>query len=58
MLDSFAETLIACTQYVGEELDENELFKMLACCFLPLQKAAFFMLGFFYENHIPKLQFK
>ena len=58
MLQNFSDTLMACTPYINEEVNENSLYVLLNAGFIPIQKAAFFMLSHLYENHIPKVIFK
>ena len=58
MLQNFSDTLMACTPYINEEVNENSLYVLLNAGFIPIQKAAFFMLSHLYENHIPKVLFK
>mmetsp|Transcript_1951 Transcript_1951/g.2845 ORF Transcript_1951/g.2845 Transcript_1951/m.2845 type:complete len:187 (-) Transcript_1951:1201-1761(-) len=48
MLSNFAETLTTCTMYIDESVDENSLYNLISSGFVPLQKAAFFMLGHLY----------
>jgi len=58
MLQNFSDTLMACTPYINEEVNENSLYVLLNAGFIPIQRAAFFMLSHLYENHIPKVMFK
>lgn len=57
MLQAFAETLMTCTMYINQDINENSLFYLIDSGFDPLQKAAFFMLQYLYQNHIPKVLF-
>lgn len=57
MLQNFSDTLMACTPYINEDVNENSLYVLLNSGFTAIQKAAFFMLAHLYENHIPKVLF-
>lgn len=46
---------MTCTPYITADLNENSLYALQSSQFLPLQKAAFFMLSHLYENHVPKV---
>ena len=43
---------------MGPSLAEEPLYKLIGCCFLPLQKAGFFMLNQMYETMIPNVLYK
>lgn len=58
MLQAFADTLMASTQYINEEVNENSLYVLINSGFASLQKAAFFTLHHLYQNFIPKIMFK
>ena len=58
MLQEAAETMLALTQYVTPSLDENDLYILITSGVEPLQKAAFVLLKYLYENFIPDLRFK
>lgn len=57
MLQEFAETLLACTNYVNQSLNQNDLYALIGSGIENLQKAAFVVLRFFYQNFIPELKF-
>ena len=58
MLQAFADTLMTCTQYINEDVNENSLYVLINSGFASLQKAAFFALNHLYQNFIPKIVFK
>ena len=58
MLQAFADTLMTCTTYINEEINENSLYMLINSDFAPLQKASFFTLNHLYQNFIPKVLFK
>jgi len=55
-----AETLLVCPNYLNEELlkanVEDNLYYLVGCRVQPLQKAAFVILRFIYENFIPPVE--
>lgn len=44
--------------YIGPALDENNLFFLIGSGIESLQKAAFVLLKFLYENFVPTLKYK
>ena len=58
MLQEIAETLIAMTNMVRPNIDENDLFILVSSGIEALQKAAFLMLKQLYENYIPEIKYK
>jgi len=58
MLSDLAETLLTCTVYTNEEVNENSLYVLINSGFGSLQKAAYFMLDHLYKNFIPKVLYK
>jgi len=57
MLKEMGETLIVCVSYLSEEVlkahVEDNLYYILGCQVEALQKAAFVLLKYIYENFIP-----
>ena len=59
MLEVFADSIVACTPAINENINEESLYVLLkAYQCLPLQKAAFFMLNHLYSTYIPTVRFK
>jgi hypothetical protein len=58
MLQEAAETLLAMTPYVSPVLEENDLFTLIGSGVEPLQKAAFVLLKYLYENYVPEMKYK
>lgn len=58
MLQEAAETLVALSNHISPNLNENDLFALIVSGVEPLQKAAYVLLKQLYENFIPTLKFK
>lgn len=58
MLQEAAETMIAMTNHVTPSLNENDLYILIGSGVEALQKAAFVLLKYLYNNFIPHLTFK
>lgn len=58
MLQEAAETMLALTPYVSSSLEENDLYILISQGVEALQKAAFVLLKYLYENFIPDSKFK
>lgn len=58
MLQEAAETLLAMTPFVSPALDEDDLYTLIGSAVEPLQKAAFVLLKYLYENFVPTICFK
>lgn len=58
MLACFAETLMTCALYLNQDVNETSLYILISSSFPPLQKAAFYMLSYLYQNYIPRVLFK
>ena len=58
MLQEIAETLVAMTNMVRPNINENDLYILVSSGVEALQKAAFVLLKQLYENYIPELHFK
>jgi hypothetical protein len=61
MLQELAETLLVCPYTLSEQtlspsIEEN-LFFLLGCGYEPLQKSAYVLLKFIYENFVPPVEF-
>ena len=60
MLKEMAETLLVCVSYITEEVlkahVEDNLYYILGCQVEALQKAAFVLLKYIYENFIPPVE--
>ncbi len=57
MLQEIAETLIVFPSYIEPSLNENNLYILISSGIESLQKAAFILLKYLYDNFIPTLQF-
>lgn len=60
MLQELAETLLLCPAFLTEAslqpaMEEN-LYYLLGCAYPPLQKAAYVLLMFIYENFVPPVE--
>jgi len=55
MLQEFADTLLAFTNYVGPDLNEDDLYILIGAGVESLQKAASVLLNYLYQNFIPKM---
>jgi hypothetical protein len=58
MLQEVAETMLAMTSYVKSSINENDLYTLISTGVEALQKAAFVLLKYLYENFIPTIKFK
>ena len=58
MLQDFAETLLIFTNYLSPSLNENDLYILIGSGVESLQKAAYVLLKFLYENYIPILTYQ
>lgn len=58
MLACFAETLMTCAPYLNQDVSETSLYILISSGFPSLQKAAFYMLSYLYQNYIPRILFK
>lgn len=61
MLREFAETLLVCPLTISEStltpgIEEN-LYFLVGCSFEPLQKAAYVLLKYIYDNFVPPVEF-
>lgn len=52
-----AETLLVFPSFIDSTLVENDLYSIIGCGIESIQKAAFVILKFLYENFIPKIRF-
>lgn len=50
--------MLAVTQHVSSSLDENDLFILISTGVEALQKSAFVLLKYLYQNYIPDIRFK
>ena len=61
MLQEMAETLLMCPAYLNENLlkanIEDNLYYLVGCSVEPLQKAAYVLLRFIYENFVPPVEY-
>lgn len=57
MLQDLAETLLVFPQYLTPSINENSLFILIGSGVESLQKAAFVLLKYLYQNYIPTMQF-
>ena len=57
MLKEMGETLLVCVSYITEDVlkahVEDNLYYVLGCQIEALQKAAFVLLKYIYENFVP-----
>mmetsp|Transcript_3655 Transcript_3655/g.2727 ORF Transcript_3655/g.2727 Transcript_3655/m.2727 type:complete len:122 (+) Transcript_3655:1615-1980(+) len=56
MLQELAETLLVFPAFLTPDLNENDLYILMASGVEALQKAAFVLLNFLYQNYIPTLK--
>lgn len=61
MLQEMAETLLVCIGFINEEIlkarAEENLYGLIGCGIEPLQKAAFVVLKYIYENFVLPVEF-
>jgi len=50
--------MLAMTNYVKSSINENDLYTLISTGVEALQKAAFVLLKYLYENFIPTIKFK
>ena len=53
MLQELAETLLAFPSYINASLNEDNLYLLIGSGIESLQKAAFILLKYLYENFVP-----
>ena len=62
MLQEMAETLLVCIGFINEDVlrarAEENLFGLIGCGIEPLQKVAFVVLKYVYENFILPVEFE
>ena len=55
---AFAEAIVSATPYASESVSENNLYVLISCGVLQIQRSAYFMLSHLYKNFIPKIAFE
>eukprot|EP00347_Sterkiella_histriomuscorum_P012612 403367900 len=57
MLQELSETLLVFPSYINSQLNENNLYILISSGIETLQKSAFVLLKYLYENFLPQIEF-